>query len=458
MLKSNEKLFSFTQKLLDALTAGACWLLAYHLRFYYFDLAQTGLGPLFFQLTPLLMVLTIYAFYKFGLYRSQRFNSRFKEITTVFYANSIVAVAFVVFLYFFASNRLSRLTIVYYYFFSCFGLTFIRILVRNYLRALRRQGKNLRHVLLVGNGDQLLKYVDTVKDFKDSGIRFLGWIDGGDLPIEKKIHPLNISLEEAKAALSPDAIVIGFKSSDSFRIDKILRKHYNDIVPIQVLPDLTYSFIGHRIDDFDGIPLLTLNQPKLDGIGSFFKRSFDILSCTLGLLVISPLFILIGMLIKLTSRGPVFYGQERMGLDGMPFTMWKFRTMKVSHSDEDKTTWTTKDDPRKTPIGAFLRKTSIDEFPQLFNVLMGDMSLVGPRPERPFFVEKFNQEIPGYMLRHKMKSGITGWAQINGWRGDTSIAKRIECDNFYIKNWSFWLDIKILFLTFWKGFVNKNAY
>jgi Undecaprenyl-phosphate glucose phosphotransferase len=458
MLKSNEKLFSFTQKLLDALTAGVCWLLAYHLRFNYSDLAQSGLGPLFFQLTPLLMVLTIYTFYKFGLYKSQRFNSRFKEITAVFYANSIVAVAFVVFLYFFASNRLSRLTIVYYYFFSSFGLTLMRIMVRNYLRALRRKGKNLRHVLLVGNGDQLLKYVDTVKDFKDSGIRFLGWIDGGNLAIEKNIAPLNITLEEAKAALSPDAIVIGYKSIDSFQVDKILRKHFNDVIPIQVLPDLTYSFIGHRIDDFDGIPLLTLNQPKLDGIGSFFKRSFDILSCSLGLLFISPLFILIGLLIKLTSRGPVFYGQERMGLDGMPFTMWKFRTMKVSHADEDKTTWTTKDDPRKTPIGALLRKTSIDEFPQLLNVLMGDMSLVGPRPERPFFVEKFNQEIPGYMLRHKMKSGITGWAQINGWRGDTSIAKRIECDNFYIKNWSFWLDLKILFLTFWKGFVNKNAY
>jgi len=206
------------------------------------------------------------------------------------------------------------------------------------------------------------------------------------------------------------------------------------------------------------MPIVKLNDSPLDGIGALLKRVTDFILGLLGTLLISPLLIAIAILVKLTSKGPIFYSQERCGLDGRSFKMWKFRSMRVDAEDSTGAVWARKDDDRRTPIGAFLRATSIDELPQLWNVVRGEMSLVGPRPERPVFVDKFRGEVPHYMLRHKVKAGITGWAQVNGWRGDTSLERRIECDLYYIRNWSYSLDLKILWMTVWKGFVNKNAY
>ena len=202
--------------------------------------------------------------------------------------------------------------------------------------------------------------------------------------------------------------------------------------------------------------MIVFNEPNFKSFNLFIKRVLDITACSLGLVLISPLLMIISAIVKISSKGPIFYGQVRMGVDGREFKMWKFRSMRTDDSNHEG--WTVKDDPRVTAIGKFIRKTSIDELPQLWNVVTGDMSLVGPRPERPKFVHEFKKDIPAYMLRHKMKAGITGWAQVNGWRGDTSIPKRIECDLWYIKNWSLWLDVSIIFLTFWKGFINKNAY
>lgn len=203
---------------------------------------------------------------------------------------------------------------------------------------------------------------------------------------------------------------------------------------------------------------MQLNKPPLREIDLFIKRLFDLVITFIGMVFISPLLFLLAILVKITSPGPVLYAQERMGLDGKIFKMWKFRSMKVGAESETGAVWAKENDPRRTRFGTFLRKTSLDELPQLWNVLKGDMSLVGPRPERSVFIEKFKKEIPAYMLRHRMKAGITGWAQVNGWRGNTSLEKRIDCDIYYIKNWSIWLDLKILFLTFLKGFINKNAY
>jgi len=458
MFKTHEKTFNFLQKSLDATFVIICWFVAYYLRFEYMKDGQSGLFILFIKFSPLLAILSVYFFHRFDLYRSLRFNSRYREIMTVFYANSSAILAFVTILYFFAESRLSRLTLIYYFLISTFVLIFLRIMVRNYLRIIRQKGRNLRHVLLIGSGRQVAQYVSTAREFKDSGIRFLGWIDGGELPDIKNIPILEMSLKKAKTLLKPDAIVIGYSSAKSHKVEEILRDHHNDLIPLQILPDLTYSLIGHQIEDFAGIPVLTFNQPNFGAIPLFLKRAIDSFGSLCGLLVLSPLLFLLSLLVKLTSPGPIFYAQERMGLDGRPFNMWKFRTMRVAKEGDDKNTWTTENDPRKTKFGNLLRKSSLDELPQLWNVLTGDMSIVGPRPERPFFVRKFREEIPGYMLRHKMKAGITGWAQINGWRGNTSIEKRIECDNYYIKNWSLWMDIKIIFLTFWKGFINKNAY
>jgi exopolysaccharide biosynthesis polyprenyl glycosylphosphotransferase len=204
--------------------------------------------------------------------------------------------------------------------------------------------------------------------------------------------------------------------------------------------------------------VIGFNDSPLDTWHWIAKRCMDAVLSAAALIVLSPVLLGIALLVKASSPGPILYAQERMGLDGRTFRMLKFRSMRVDAESESGAQWTTKGDPRRTPIGSFLRQTSLDELPQLWNVLVGHMSLVGPRPERPFFVQQFRQRIPHYMLRHKMKSGITGWAQINGWRGDTSLTERTACDLYYIRNWSFDLDLRILFLTLWKGFVNKNAY
>ena len=193
-------------------------------------------------------------------------------------------------------------------------------------------------------------------------------------------------------------------------------------------------------------------------LNKFIKRSIDIVGSLFAIIIFSPIMLIVAIAIKLTSKGELIFKQERVGLNRKTFTMYKFRSMRIQDPNEEKSEWTVKDDPRKTKVGNFIRKTSIDELPQFFNVLKGDMSLIGPRPERPFYVEKFKDEIPKYMVKHQVRPGITGWAQVNGWRGDTSIEKRIECDIYYIENWSISLDIKILFLTVFKGFVNKNAY
>lgn len=332
------------------------------------------------------------------------------------------------------------------------------MMTRNFLRYLRTKGKNLRHVLLIGNSPLLSDYVHTARTYKDSGIRFMGWIDSEGLADKVKIPIIQQDYKSFRESATPDSIIISYSGESSIKAHQFIASNYNDVIPMQLLPDLTYSLVGHQIEDFGGIPLLAVNQPTFNPIETFLKRSIDFLGALIGSLLISPLLLFLTLGVKFSSPGPILFGQKRIGLDGREFTMWKFRSMKLATGDEDKTEWSNKDNPRKTRFGDFIRRTSLDELPQLLNVLFGDMSLVGPRPEQPFFVEKFRSEIPGYMLKHKMKPGMTGWAQVNGWRGDTDLNKRIECDIFYIKNWSLWLDIKILFLTIFKGDGFKNAY
>lgn len=459
MLKSYEKTFALLQKFLDGLVIILAWTISYYLRFHLMD-GQAGLELVFLKASVFLIFITIYFFSKYGLYNSQRLSSRGHEIFKIFKANMYATLTFIVILYFFSTEKLSRSVLIFYFLSSTFALTASRMTVRNFLRAVRRKGKNLRHVLLIGNGPSIEQYVRTIKNFKDSGINFKGWIDSNGMSDKFNIPELNLTLAQAKNSLEVDNIVVCYAGADSIKIDKLLQNYHNDIIPIQILPDLTYSFVGYRIEDFAGIPILTVNQPNFSNIDVTSKRVFDIAATGIGLIFISPLLILIAIGVKLSSKGPIFYGQERIGLDGKKFKMWKFRSMRIQtdQNADNIPGWTVKDDPRKTKFGCFIRASSLDELPQLWNVFIGDMSLVGPRPEQTYYVEKFRHEIPAYMLRHKMKAGLTGWAQINGWRGDTSLHRRIECDIYYIRNWSLWFDIKIIFLTFWKGFINKNAY
>lgn len=458
MLKNHEKSFTTVQKLVDMLVATLCWWAAYAIRFQVMDGGEMGLEDLFIKVTPIIALITLYQFNKNELYSSQRFSSRLKEILSVMKASGASFLTLIVVLYFFATGRLSRGHLLIYLALSSFCLILTRIIIRNILRRLRKKGKNLRQIILIGNGSQIGHYIETIKYFKDSGIVILGWLDSQGQAAQFNIPDLQGSFQEIKAKYLFQSITLGYGADQAHKNGDFLKEHYNDVTPIQLLPDLTYSLLGHSIENFAGIPLLNINHPHFSTIQLFAKRFFDFCATAIGIVLISPLLILIALLVKLTSKGPVFYGQERVGLDGQSFMMWKFRSMTMAQNSEDKNVWGSKGNARITRIGSFIRKTSLDELPQLFNVLMGEMTLVGPRPERSFFVEKFRKEIPGYMLRHKMRAGITGWAQVNGWRGDTSLINRIECDIYYIKNWSFFFDIKILFLTLCKGFINKNAY
>lgn len=445
---------SLIQKIIDFLIVVSTWMLAYFIRFHIAHGGQSGLMPTFIKLSPFVSLITVYSMYKAGLYRSMRFSSRFKEVYSVIRANTLAVTFLVIILYFSGQDRISRATIVLYFAISTIVLTGTRIFIRNLLRGLRKKGRNLRHVLLIGNGSSLLDYIKTAKKFKDSGISFMGWIDSNGL--NQKFNIPEVLKYENN--LSPDSIVLSYEGEESYKNSKFIAENYNDVVPIQVLPELNYSLVGNQIEDFGGIPLISVNQPNLNSYELLLKYAGDFILTFIGCICISPILFLVALGVKLSSPGPILFGQRRVGLDGKEFLMWKFRSMRVADDSKQTQEWSNKENPRKTRFGDFIRKTSLDELPQLLNVLKGEMSLVGPRPEQPFFVEKFRHEIPGYMLKHKMKPGMTGWAQVNGWRGDTDLNKRIECDIYYIKNWSLWLDMKILFLTIFKGFINKNAY
>lgn len=461
MLKVHERSFAYLQKLTDFTLSFLIWLAVYGVRFYLFPGAQTGLGWNFFRVGFVIGTVTIFVFSRQGLYKSYRLKSRYDELKEVVKANALANVSFVTLLYLLAEERLSRGVVVGYFVVSSLGFVLLRAMVRQILSNLRRSGKNLRHILLIGDGKAIEQYVANLRSFEESGVRFKGWIDSRGLAKKYDIKELSFQSLQGEDRVRPDNIVIGYQGEGVANIDGVLKKVYNDVVPIILLPDLTYSIVGYQVDQFAGVPALIVNQPKFSTLDVFLKRAFDIILSGTGLVLLSPFLFVVGTLVKISSKGPIFYGQERIGLDGKRFKMWKFRSMRMdvpSGGGSSTPGWTVANDPRRTKIGTFLRSTSIDELPQLWNVLVGDMSLVGPRPEQPYFVERFRHEIPAYMLRHKMKAGITGWAQINGWRGDTSLHKRIECDLYYIRNWSLWLDIEIIVKTLWKGFYNKNAY
>lgn len=454
MLKAHEKSVSFSQKLVDVFLSVFSWLTAIYIRFSFFEKEPFDL--FYYKLVIPLGFLTYFFFSRVGMYKSHRMSSLSKEFGLVLKANFLITIFFVVLIYFVNDTKISRATVLLYLVLSTFFYMAFRFLLRTTLRALRRRGHNLRHVLLVGYGSMIESYVKTIKNYPDAGIEFVGWIDSRGAAKSYDVHSFSGELKDAREKFQPDSILIGYPSSDTQFLEEFLKANYNDVVPLVVLPDLQYSFIGFQVEDFAGFPALVVNQPQISSIDEASKRAFDLLVSGLGLVCLLPLFAILALIIKIDSRGPIFFRQERVGLDGKKFRMWKFRTM-IAEA-ELLQTWTIKDDPRRTKLGGFMRMTSIDELPQLWNVFIGEMSLVGPRPEQPRFVEKFRSEIPAYMLRHKMKAGITGWAQVNGWRGDTSLEERIACDLYYVRHWSLWFDVKIIFMTVWRGMFNKNAY
>ncbi len=471
MIKDNQKYFNRLHVLLDGVIIIASYLLAWYLKFksgIAFFMRDVAAGTLsmqtYFSALFLMVPGYLILYYLFNLYTAKRASSMRRDIWNVIKANSVGLFLFLGLLYVVRQPHFSRTMLFYFYVLNILGDSIFRILVFRILQKLRRKGYNVKYILLVGYSRAAELYIDRVRHNPQWGYVVRGILDDSiprgteykGVRVIGQIDNLFYILPQNKL----DEIAITLALEHYGRLKEIVSLCEKSGVHTKFIPDY-YSVIPSKpyTEDVDGLPVINIRRvPLTNTLNMVAKRTFDLVMGLIITIIVSPLLLVIAVLVKLSSPGPVIFKQERVGLHNKPFQMYKFRTMRMQTPEDEEKEWTTKGDPRVTGVGRFLRKTSLDEFPQLFNVIMGDMSLVGPRPERPFFVEKFKEEIPRYMIKHQVRPGMTGWAQINGFRGDSSIRKRIDCDLYYIENWTMSLDMKILFLTIFKGFINKNAY
>jgi len=461
----------------DALLASWAFILAYGIRF------ESGLIPVtrgyppieqYLNLLPLIALLTPLAFQLQGIYRLRRGRSRVDDFFAVL-IGSILAVVFgvVTTLYisvYYASDaekargeyEVSQIVWGLFLILNVLFTYLSREGVRELLERRWRAGVGLKRILIAGAGDLGRMVADRVLQHREFGFQVVGFVDdraGGDHIGYRGIPLLGTLAEVGEIAQREriDHLYVALPLEEHTKLLDLVELTSRECVDVKVVPDLLqFITLRARLEDLDGLPIINVNDVPLQGFSSWLKRAIDIALSAAALLVLALPLGIIAALVKMTSRGPVFYAQERMGLDGKAFTVYKFRSMHEGAESETGPVWAREDDPRATPIGRWLRKLDLDELPQLWNVLRGDMSVVGPRPERPFFVEQFKHRIPQYMLRHKVKAGITGWAQVNGWRGNTSLEKRIEYDLYYIENWSVTLDLKIMWLTVFRGLLQRS--
>jgi len=453
----------------DLLMAAFAWCLAFILRFHSALEVPHGVPPvgLYLKILPFVLIIWIFSALATGLFkRSGRHSSPVLEAFDLIPTSAIAGLMLVTFTYFYEEYRYSRITLVFFGVLQpvCVlaGRYLIRIVHRWY-----QNNQDPRQLLIIARGYGLLQALAVLRGM-DPLIRPAVILPGID---DKGQDELVCRERELKCIPEPadwvqfflehptHSLLIALPQTSSQFIDAHLERISHQVSEIKILPDITrFTKLNPGIELIEGIPLISVHESPLAGSNLMAKRLMDLGGAAVALLLFSPIMVMVAVAIKLTSKGPIFYQQERMGLDGSSFQCLKFRSMPVDVEQHTGAVWAKAGDNRATPLGNFLRRTSLDELPQFINVLMGEMSLVGPRPERPVFVKQFRQEISGYMLRHKVKTGMTGWAQVNGWRGSTSIEKRIECDLYYIQNWSIWLDIKILFMTVDEVLRGKNAY
>ena len=468
MIEENQKYFSRLLAAGDAgITAFTYWL-AWFLKFRSSILPGDSVETVSFSsyMTALFFIIPgiIVLYWAVGLYRANRMKGRRLEISNVILANLLGYLIFIVVLFMLHQDNWSRSMILVFVVLNTVTDLVARFSVWHVMKDLRRSGRYLRNVLLVGYSRAAEEYIDRVKMNPQWGYNIRGILDDRieagteykGIRVLGRIDNLMIILPENHL----DEIAITLGLSEYYRLESIVSLCEKSGVHTKFIPDYN-NIIPTKpyTEDILGLPVINIRYvPLSNTFNAMVKRAMDIVGALIALVVASPVMLVVSILIKLTSRGPLIYKQERVGLHNKTFRMYKFRSMEMQSPEKEKKAWTVKDDPRVTGIGRFMRRTSIDELPQLINILKGDMSLVGPRPERPFFVEKFREEIPRYMVKHQVRPGLTGWAQVNGYRGDTSIRKRIEYDLYYIENWTIGLDIKIILMTFFKGFINKNAY
>ena len=469
MIKDNQRYFNRLHVVIDAVVICIAYVLAWIYKFLILK-DQRGL-TLAQYCVALIGIIPLYLmlYLACNLYTSKRVQGRRLEGGNIVKANTIGIL--IVMAAFFPLRDViepikyySRWMLAYFYVINIVLEIIARNLIRWCLRKIRRKGFNLRHLIFVGYSGAAEAFIDRILANPQWGYKISGILDDNKEPgyTYKGIAVLG-STDELEKILENnrlDEIALTLALREYYKLKRIVAICEKSGVHTKFVPDYN-DIIPTRpyTEDLVGLPVVNIRHvPLTNSFNMICKRAMDIVGAIVAIIIFSPVMLVTAVLVKTTSKGPLIYKQERVGLHNQTFQMYKFRSMEVQSAKSEKRAWTVRDDPRVTKVGRVIRKTSIDELPQLFNILKGDMSLVGPRPERPFFVEKFREEIPRYMVKHQVRPGLTGWAQVNGYRGDTSIKKRIEYDLYYIENWTMGLDIKILFLTFFKGFVNKNAY
>lgn len=430
-------------------------LLAYWLRFYIFDgsISIDLRTTLYFATAAGLSSMLIFAI--LGIYESFRMSHIHKEIGLIFSGMLLVTLLLLAGLFVFHMDNTSRLQLAAFFVVAVLLLSVKRLVMRGVLHRLRKTGFNQKHVLVVGSSEMARRYAAEIQADKNLGFTAIGYVaqsrDLNELDYLGQYELLGSVLEE----FMPDEVIVAISAQEYEKMPDIIHACEKAGIKISLVPYYApFMPSNPQIDNLNGIPMINMRRIPLDNFGNaFLKRALDLVGSSFLIILLSPLMLIAAIGVKLSSKGPLIFKQERIGLNKKPFNMYKFRSMRVNNSE--KTGWSTANDDRRTKFGSFIRKLSIDELPQFFNVLRGNMSLVGPRPEVPYFVEQFKEEVPRYMVKHQVRPGITGWAQVNGLRGDTSISERINHDIYYIENWSLFFDIKILFMTLFKV-VNKE--
>jgi Undecaprenyl-phosphate glucose phosphotransferase len=450
----------------DAVASNLAMLAAWFLRFHVEVVPVTkGMQDIevYLSILPLITVVFPLAFAIQGLYRIRPTRSKAEEWMSVAIGAVVATVILSGVLLWIRPWKqpdvlYSRATLGIFMLCAILFVIAGRMLVRGIVNLRHRAGKDLDRVLIAGNGELARAVAERMRFHRELGFHIAGYLqNGGDDGLEH-LECLG-TIDDAERVIDEQEIDHVFVALPHGASQALLERLTRSVVSIHVVPDLLqFMVLRSRVEDIDGLPTINLSETPLEGWSRFVKRGFDLAVAAAALIVLSPLMLLIAVAIWIEERGPIFYRQVRMGLDGKPFEIVKFRSMKVGAENESGAKWAERDDPRRTRVGRLIRAWSLDELPQLFNVLVGDMSIVGPRPERPQFVQQFRAEFPHYMLRHKVRAGMTGWAQVHGWRGNTSVRMRIEHDLYYIENWSLMLDVKILFMTLLHGLRHENAY
>lgn len=462
MIKENQRFLNILQVILDILVLIIALCLAWYIRAEIDIFRIHGTLGLTEYATLLLFIIIVYILlnYFFGLYTPHRTDSISSEVKQIFKINFIGLLILITTLFIFKFFDYSRFLLAFFAIFSTIFMSVERISLRIMLRTMRAKGFNVKHILVIGAGELGERFAKKINKNFYIGYNIIGFLDD-NIAIGQKVGDSKVigtikDLEHIILTKPIDMAIITISARHHILIENIVNTVEKHGVKAEIVPDFYMYFTAKPyIDMIDDIPIINIRYVPLDNnLNKFLKRVSDIILAILGIIVSSPILLITAIIIKTTSPGPVIYKQKRIGCNRKEFDIYKFRSMKVQEKEEYR--WTQKEDPRKTKFGSFIRKTNIDELPQFFNILKGDMSLIGPRPERPFFVDKFRDEIPKYMIKHHVRPGMTGYAQINGYRGNTSIKKRIDHDIFYVENWNFLMDVKIFFKTFRNFF--KNAY